>query len=306
MKKILVKILFFSSCFILFVSFFNINAKNLSEDKEDLTFAILSDVHISEKDKSKSEKLENALYIINKRVPNIDKYIFTGDYTNSGSIEEYNLFNEIYSRNVSSKEKRIAVMGNHDYWNGLDIEDSKKRFKNELKEEIYSSQKIKGYTFISLSTENDEIHGYYSQESLDFAKKEIEKSIKENKNKPIFLFTHQPPKDTIYGSDVWGNNHLKEVFNEYQQVVLFAGHSHFPLNDERGIYKKNYTVVTSGGIGGIDLEENNIDVESQGLIVKVDKNNKITIIRMDFFNNKEIKNPWIIDGFNKSNFKYTG
>lgn len=301
MKKILVKILFFSSCFVLFVSFFNIHAENLSEDKENLAFAILSDVHINEKDKTKSEKLENALSIINKKVPNIDKYIFTGDYTNSGYIEEYKLLNEIYSRNVSSNEKRITIMGNHDYWNGLNIEDSKNRFRNELKEELNSSRKIKGYTFILLSTENDEVHGYYSEKSLDFAKKEIEKSINDNPSKPIFIFTHQPPKDTIYGSDIWGNNHLKEVFNEYKQVILFAGHSHFPLNDERGIYQNNYTVITAGGIGGVDIEENNIDEGSQGLIVKVDKNNKITIIRMDFSNNEEIKKPWIIDNFKKSN-----
>lgn len=313
MKKILVKVLFFSICFILFLSFLNINAKKLNETEDELIFAILSDIHINENDKSKSEKLNNALSIINKRVPNIDRYVFTGDYTNSGLIEEYNLFNEIYFRNVSSIEKRIALMGNHDYWNGLNIKESQKRFKNELKEKLYSSQNVKGYTLISLSTENDNIHGYFSRESINFAKKEIETSVNKNPSRPIFIFTHQPPKDTIHGSDIWGNIDLKGAFDEYPQVILFSGHSHFALNDEKGIYQGNYTVVTSGGIGAIEMEEGKIEgnipsdiaLGSQGLIVRVNKDNKVIITKIDFLNNEEIKKPWIIDSFNKEEFKYT-
>lgn len=313
MKKVVLKTIFFSSFFVLFLSFLNINAEYLNEDKEGVIFAVLSDLHINDKDRSKCEKLDKALSIINKRVPSIDSYIFTGDYTNSGYIEEYKLFKDIYSKRSLSEEKIIVLMGNHDYWNNMDVMSSKERFEYELKEKLYSIEKIRGYTFISLSTENDFVEGYYSKESLEFAKIEIEKSIEEDYSKPIFIFTHHPPKNTSYGSDVWGNSELAEAFNEYPQVILFAGHSHFPINDERAIFQDKYTVVSTGGIGGIGLEDNTIDgknpydsiKESQGLIVKVDKNNKVTIIRMDFANNEEIKTPWIIDNFNKSNFKYT-
>lgn len=300
MKKLLLKILVLSSCLILSLSFLNINAENLNEGE--LSFAILSDVHINEKDKSKSEKMKRAISIINNKNFEIEKYIFTGDYTNSGSIEEYKLFNDICSNNKIPKNKRAVLMGNHDYWNGLDIKSSKNRFKTELGEKIYKSEKINGYTLIFLSTENDEVNGYYSKESLNFATEKIKESIKDDENKPIFIFTHHPPKNTTYGSEYWGNNELKEVFSEYSQVLLFAGHSHFPLNDERGIYQNKYTVVNCGGIGGLGLEEGTVDGkfpsdiknESQGIIVTVDKSNRVTINRIDFSNNKEIKEPWVI------------
>lgn len=313
MNRILTRILLLSSCSILFLAIFNIDAKSLNENTDELSFAILSDVHIDKDNDSKEIKLDRALGIINERMTNIDKYIFTGDYTNRGFITEYNLFNKIYYNNVSSKDKRIILMGNHDYWNELDIESSKKRFKNELNKELYYSEKVKGYTFISLSTENEFVEGYYSNKSLEFASREIEKSIKEDKSRPIFIFMHHPPKNTIYGSEYWGTNGVNECLSKYPQVILFAGHSHFPLNDERSIYQKDYTIVSAGAICGIGLEEGHVEGKtpsdaiktSQGLIVKVDKNNKVIISRMDFLNNEEIKEPWIIDTFNKVNFKYT-
>ena len=313
MKKIVMKVLIFSSCFVLFLSFLNIHAEDLSEHNESLKFAILSDVHICESDNKKSEKFKNALSTINRKIPNIDKYIFTGDFTNNGYDTQYNLFNNICFENGVSKDNRLIVMGNHDYWNELNIIGAQNRFKNELNQNLCLSEKIKGYTFIVLSTENDYVHGYYSEISLEFAKREIEKSIKEDVNRPIFIFAHQPPKDTIQGSNIWGNNDLVNAFDDYPQVILFAGHSHFPLNDERGIYQENYTIVTAGGIGGIDLEDGKIEGErpidnedaSQGLIVEVSKNNKVIITRMDYLNDEEIKNKWIIDTFDKSEFKYT-
>lgn len=313
MKKVFARVFIFINIFSIFLAFQNTYAENNTTNKETLIFAILSDVHINESDKSKSDKLQNALSIINKREPTIDKYIFTGDYTNSGFIEEYNLFNDIYFKSGSHEEKRIILMGNHDYWNGLKIEESQNRFKEELKQNLYGSEKVKGYTFIFLSSENDNVHGYYSKESIDLAKIDIEKSISEDKNRPIFIFTHHPPKDTIYGSDVWGNIDLENVFNNYPQVVLFSGHSHFPINDERGIYQENYTIVTAGAIGGVELENGKIEGSiskdssnlSQGLIVKIDEDNKVVITKIDFSNNQEIKVPWIIDSFSKENFKYT-
>lgn len=312
MKRVFDKVFIFVNIFSIFLAFQNTYAENKTTNNETLIFAILSDVHINENDKSKSDKLNNALSIINKREPTIDKYIFTGDYTNSGFIEEYNLFNDIYFKSVLNEDKRIMLMGNHDYWNELKIEESKERFKKELKQNLYGFEKIKGYTFISISSENDSIHGYYSKESIELAKIDIEKSIDENANKPIFIFTHHPPKDTIYGSDIWGNSDLKNVFDNYPQVILFAGHSHFPTNDERGIYQESYSVVTAGGIGGMELEEGKIDGSipkdssnfSQGLIVKIDEDNKVIITKIDFSNNEEIKSPWIIDNFNKESFKY--
>lgn len=320
MRKIILRVLIFCICLVIFISVLNtkedisvLNVKSEYISENELSFAIFSDVHIKEKDKSKGEKLNNALGIVNKKVPNIDKYVFTGDYTNSGYIEEYNLFNTICRKHIPSPESRIILMGNHDYWNGLDVTSCQNIFKQELNEELYSCEKIKGFTFISISTQSDYVHGFYSEESLRFAKENIQASVNENKDKPIFIFTHQPPKNTINGSDIWGNGELESAFNEYPQVILFAGHSHFPINDERGIYQENYTVVTAGGIGGIDLEEGMIegdrppdnDLASQGLIVKVDKNNKVTISRMDYSTNDEIKKPWIISGLNKDNFRYT-
>lgn len=65
--------------------------------------------------------------------------------------------------------------------------------------------------------------------------RELEKASKDTPDKPIFVMTHNQPKDTCYGSEDWGDSSLNEVMSKYPNAVIFSGHSHYSILDERPI-----------------------------------------------------------------------
>ena len=77
---------------------------------------------------------------------------------------------------------------------------------------------------------------------------QIKLALENNDNKPIFVTTHFPPKNTVYGSQEWGDDTLNEYFKKYPQIINFSGHSHFSLIDERSIYQKDYTAIQTQSI----------------------------------------------------------
>lgn len=283
-----------------------------STKETEIRFAILSDIHCNLEEGTYNEKLKKSLKEVKNLYSNIDTYVFLGDISNSGKKEEYIIFKKALEKEEIKEDSYVAIMGNHDYWNGNNIEYSKELFKSNVSKELNTHKIIKGYHFIGLSTENDSLNGYFSNETIKYARSIIELSINEDRNKPVFIFTHQPPEDTVYRSDKWGNKDLKEVFNEYPQVVLFSGHSHFLLNDEMSIYQKDYTVINSGSVAYTAIDEGteeglvpcDMRSESQGLVVTV-KNNIVSIDRIDFKRGEKLKDPIIIDNYNKDNFIYT-
>lgn len=276
------------------------------------TFVVLSDIHCNFEESSYNNKFKKALKEVKKKYSNIDTYVFLGDISNSGKKEEYSVFKESLEKENINKDDYIAIMGNHDYWNGHDINYSKELFRENISKDLNTHKIINGYHFVGLSTENDYLNGYFSNETINFAKNIIEASINEDKNKPIFIFTHQPPSNTVCRSDNWGNKDIELSFNEYPQVVLFSGHSHFLLNDEMSIYQKDYTVINSGSVAYTALDEgceggivpSDMRPESQGLVVSVE-NNIVNVDRIDLKRGEKIKDTIVINDFNKESFIYT-
>ena len=256
----------------------------------------------------------------------INVLIIDGDITNIGLPECYDnfltQFNSVYG---NEKKENIPIlnliMGNHDYW---DDESSKNNneekqilFEEKTKEKPFSHKIINGYHFINWSCENESLDSPIH--NFNWFEKEIEIALKNNNNKPIFVTTHFPPKNTVYGSVEWGEKNLNKYFEKYPQIINFSGHSHFSLIDERSIYQKDYTAIQTQSISYIELEkgkkngtvpkdEFNDEMISaknyMGLICDVN-DDKVVIKRISFEKNEFYGNDWIIDvPINKKNFKY--
>ncbi len=147
----------------------------------------------------------------------------------------------------------------------------------------------------------------------------MKKALNDSNTKPIFVTTHFPPYDTVYGSKEWGDSLLNGYFKEYPQIINFSGHSHFSLIDERSIYQKDYTAIQTQSLSYIELEKSKdngsilIDEfddamistnNSMRLICDVN-DNAIVIKRISFEKNEFYGDDWIIDlPINKNNFKY--
>ena len=256
----------------------------------------------------------------------IDVLIIDGDIINVGYPEAYDNFLAQYNSVYGDTKKENApilnlIMGNHDYWSlrgdsKSSNEEKQKLFEEKTKEKPYSHKIINGYHFINWSCDNSSLEDPYV--NFSWFEKQIELA-KSSDNKPIFVTTHFPPKDTVYGSEDWGADTLNKYLEKYPQIINFSGHSHFSLIDERSIYQKDYTAIQTQSLSYIELEEgkingsipkdeyDNIMISAKncmGLICDVD-DTKVIIKRISFEKNEFYGKDWIIDvPINKNNFRY--
>lgn len=309
--KLIIGIISCSILFLLFSSYPVAYSINASEDK--LVFTVVSDVHIKDSATQEDDKFKNCLSYLNEKYPNMDAFIAAGDITDGGTEKEYNKFNEIYNKYSNKNWQRLISMGNHDFWNELSAPDAMKRFESKIGNSPNSHTTIKGYYFITIASENGDCNGTFTDISRAWLKTELDKAVADSPDTPIFIIVHQPVKDTVYGSDDWGNPGLDETLKNYPQAVVFAGHSHYPLNDERSINQKNYTSVNTGSLSYISLETDKINGNmppnatafAQGVVVEV-TSKSIKFIPTDFYNKQPLNSTWTVKlPINKSEFQYT-
>jgi Icc-related predicted phosphoesterase len=279
-----------------------------------LIFGVVSDTHLQLSTSPEEDNLRKAFTKFKNS--NIDVLIVAGDIANNGDSIAYDKFNRIFNEifsDASTRPKKVLVMGNHDYWNDLSVADAQDLFTSKLGVPLNSSTIVNGYHFIGVNTENGETGGMFTNISKTFLKNELDKAVADDPKKPIFVTFHQPVKNTVYGSDAWGNASLDEVLKDYPQVVNFSGHSHYALEDERSIFQRDYTSVGTSSTSYTELESGKANGSVpprahecvQGLLVNV-SNSAVTISREDFNNNLLIKNDWVINlPMNKANFNYT-
>ena len=188
--------------------------------------------------------LAKALKILSPKNPEI--IIMPGDLADLGEYPgAFTLYKELCKEYFPSPEPvQIACAGNHDLW-GRDrnipgnMEFLFKRFceKMEIPHANPYHTVIKGYDFITLS---ENINCNYTPELIGKLAVELKAAAERDAEKPIFVISHFPPANTMSGS--WnksGKEALRELFNQYPQVISISGHTHYPLEDERCIWKMN-------------------------------------------------------------------
>lgn len=281
-------------------------------EEDGVSFAVISDVHIKSTASKEDAKFAKALNTINEKSPNLDAIVVAGDLTDHGYLTEEKRFMDIYNQNANLDAEKLFVMGNHDFWNGLSPELATKQFETVMGVKANTHKVLNGFHFIQVTSEGSSSNGAFNNGQLEWTKSQLEEANKEDPNKPIFVTVHEHISDTVYGSDDWGYTALYDILKDYPQVVTFSGHSHYSIEDERSIHQKDFTSVGTSSLSYMELEQGKIQGSvpagasdySQGMIVNVDEDNKVTIERLDFHNDKEIKEPWVVTP-NKSEFIYT-
>ncbi|WP_299093666.1 metallophosphoesterase [uncultured Metabacillus sp.] len=286
-------------------------------NKPILVFPVISDVHIKKTGTKDIQKFSNTLQQLNEVVPKQDAFVVVGDLTDNGFTEEYDRFMSVYNAGKQPQAVSLMAIGNHDYWNGLSVADAQKLFfKKTGMESIYFHKVIKGYHFIILGTEDGNTEGTFSVKQINWLGEKLKQAKAEDPKKPIFVFHHQPIKDTIYGSE-WGFSENRDLFyntlKEYPQAITFSGHTHYPLDDPRIIHQKDFTTVGTSTGSYIWLDAGRIQGEvpegadflNQALIVEV-YYNKVIIKRRDIHNNDWTGEPFVISSpADKNKFLYT-
>lgn len=261
-------------------------------------FAAVTDVHINAERPICAERLREmfqtayACSAKNAGHPTLDAVIFSGDNTDWGAQEQYDILNGVLGESVRPETKVITVMGNHDH-GGTGVEGYRKNLDDRLdKHEV-----VDGFHFIGLSPlPNDTWH---TPKQLIWLQKELCKAKKDDPNKPIFTFQHGHIWKSVYVSRSWYTQMsflMHPLFARFPQVINFSGHSHGPVNHPFTIWQSRYTALGAGTLNYFEMERDigddtvppGSDKAAQYLIVEVDRQNRVRIqpynlLTHDFF-----------------------
>lgn len=179
---------------------------------------------------------------------------------------------------------------------------------------------IGGYHILAVTPNGDQPITY-SPNVITWLDQQLEAITKTDPNRYVIVLTHPMIYNTIYGSllgeeggiwestlpHYWATSALTGVLEKYPQVVTFHGHLHFPINDPRTLWQGKWTALGCGstrymaiepagweGVSNTPTVMNDANNFSQGYLVQFDVNGNMRIVKMDFFNNGTIGEPYVM------------
>ncbi len=272
---------------------------SVSKENPQLTFAILSDVHLEGNNKDRFELFGEGIRDVNSNTDN-DALVFLGDNTMNGQVVELSAFYSIFD-DYNSIETVLMVTGNHDLcpsdYNVGDYEDLRDRFfkyKNEYikaqyDDRVYYSYNMNGYKFIVLGSESDAgIGENISDEQFQWLENELKAA--EEIDKPVFLFNHYPLNNVW--ADVWAEGHIGEdsdrlyelLKNCDNKILYFSGHLHMGFYEDKRevVYDDNITFINVAGFG-VDNDVGDADNQQNGTGQQVEVYEDEIVIRVRDF-----------------------
>lgn len=257
--------------------------------------------------------MEQALGMLSELDPEV--LLLVGDITDSADPAVFDMTMDIAREKFGSKMPQIvACAGNHDYWVDGDIDKRQpektyaefcKGFGIPLDNPCHTV--IKGYHFITMSEDNEFLHSSeYSEKIVAALEAEIKKAVSSDPDKPVFVLTHYPPRNTVSGSHgKSGQERLGAMFKKYPQVISLSGHTHYPLEDERSIWQKEYTALSTSTLAYGCMEERPFNScngiipfarEVNQMMYMVLFKDRLVIRRYNVTDKREIKpdKPWVL------------
>ncbi|MCQ3035519.1 MAG: metallophosphoesterase [Bacilli bacterium] len=287
--------------------------------------AVISDLHVGYKDATvdNEERFASALDSLKSfHDGDFDAVLSCGDNTQGGTKGEVEKVVDIYKTKMDiDKTPFVFSHGNHDtYWAGCM---STLEFYDAYGEDIYKYDldqtqaklgnryiKINGINIIALQMSkympNDNV---LTNQTEEWAKAKLDEATNENPNMPVIVLCHSPAKETVYGSSSsddcgdWGASvQLGNILKDYPNVILFSGHTHYGITDDRNINQSTFTSINAGSVCDIDLDTsypNTTELTNRrsygnASILEIDKYGNSRINRYDIIKNKQIKKSWIV------------
>ena len=180
----------------------------------------------------------------------LDAFLVVGDLTNDGTKEEFDRLAAAVNGSMREGTRFLGVAAkNHDGWD-MRRKDMRAYYSQVTGNDPDFNVVIGGYHFIGLSASSVDA-SHYDGGQLNWLKEQLDAAVAEDPDRPIFFMHHEPVRGTVYGSslyDGWGTNHFAALLRKYPQVVDFAGHSHYPLNDPRSVWQGEFTAINTGAI----------------------------------------------------------
>ena len=286
-----------------------------------IRFIASSDTHIKENDDTNTKRIPKMLelgYSVADADPAykaLDAVLIVGDLTNDGTKTEFDIFWDTLSSSLREGTQFLGVVAkNHDGY-VMKRGELRSYYTETTGNDPDFNVVINGYHFMGLSASPlDGVH--YSASQMSWLREQLDAAVKEDPDKPVFFMNHEPALNTVYGSsafDIWGIPQFKSLMSRYPQIVHFAGHSHYPLNDPRSVWQGNWTEI---GTGAIYYAEFTIDAAraydpadcreaANCWIVELDKDNNMRLRGYDVNEAKLLCERYLLNPADKNNREFT-
>ena len=261
--------------------FVNVDSSfNLEKSTYLFNFQVFSDVHSDISQQPWNSHFRTALIDLMRLSGNSSGLFIVGDSTNFGSQTCYELLNETIGELLVGGPNVYFAMGNHEYqyYTSKSFEIARDYFFEQLQlDKLYYSFEMNGCKFIILASESLDKAGYMSDTQLAWFRNEMNNV---DKNKPTFVFFHQPLAGILSGMssglEAGGyanvDAELKDILKDHPNTYVFNGHTHMTYEtDKTAVFGKgtNANFVNTGAIAYLnDINYNEI-VGSMGLFVEV-------------------------------------
>ena len=218
-------------------------------DKENLVFGVISDVHVRGE---YPKYLENAFAFF--RDTGVDAVALCGDIANTGDSNELRRAGAAWDAVFPGDKapdgrpvEKVFIFGNHDSYTKSKTPISRNRagaWRAAFHEEwapVYAKE-VKGYTFIAA-------HWGHEKETAAFVRENGEK-LHLRDGRPFFHVQHPYPANTLYTPTRWGSDvgAAAAAYGSYSNAVVFSGHTHEPLTDERAIWQGSFTAIGAASL----------------------------------------------------------
>ncbi|MHB8961946.1 MAG: discoidin domain-containing protein [Saccharofermentanales bacterium] len=264
------------------------SADILSASKLLYSFQVITDIHLTTNSShTHNIHFDAALKDILATDPESSGIFTVGDNTDQGAEEEWKLFKSAIDANLKGSGLPVyATMGNHEFIKTNKYDDSVSVFKQYTGAPApYYSVEVGGTTFIMLATQSLDVASGFAdikEDQMTWLKSTL--ATASAKGGPVFVLLHQPLKETVSGSlasidetiqDWFGveqDAELRAILDQYPDVVLFSGHTHWQLDSRQPLLLSNGTTanyLNSASVGYLWTDEDTALTGSQGYFVEV-------------------------------------
>ena len=219
-------------------------AADSSREKPLFTAGFMSDTHVDPSPGSCDRVRAAYEFFKSKGVSLIANL---GDIADRHYPEAYRAYRQVRESvypDAASRPREVFLWAHHDrtHFRGRENGDYTAAFEAAkpilgIGHEQIDRFEMGGYTFL--------IFPQWIDKRLDVYEKNIAEACAANPGKPVFVLNHVPPADTTEGTRGCRDRE-RRILDRYPQVVVFSGHTHGTLRDERLIWQKGFVNVNLG------------------------------------------------------------
>jgi Icc-related predicted phosphoesterase len=135
----------------------------------------------------------------------------------------------------------------------------------------------------------------YTQTASNFLFERLTAARAESPGKPVFVFMHSPPLNTVFGSGS-GSAELTPVLNQFPEAIVFSGHSHQTLGNNQSIFQDKFTAINDGC---------NTEGRAEAVVAVVQNNGDVALYRWNSRDNVLFLPDWLVEApHDGTKFKY--